>query len=121
VTFKINYRLAGLQYEYTDITVEAEDAVTLDLKLDELENRARRISGLYSTLDQVREAVGLEALNAAVTVFKDGLGATVLEEQSSPVVPAPEDAVQPIWERPPAPAAKHSGAVADTSVDDFDF
>lgn len=119
MTFKINYRLAGLQYEYTDITVEAEDAVTLDLKLDELEARARRISSLYSTLDKVREAVGLEVLRRAVAVVKDGLGATVVEEVSHPVVPAPEDAVQPLWERPPAPAA--TPVVVDTSVDDFDF
>lgn len=116
MAFELEFRLALRPYEYVNVRVSSETMVTLSYDLDQLSERAREIYTTYDALYAAREAGGNEALAA----LQEGLGATVVEVIHHPAVPAPEDDVQPLWERPPAPAAQPV-PVADVSLDDFDI
>ncbi len=120
MTYELEYRLALRPYEYVNIRIESETAVTLSVDLDALKDRAREIFEAYDAFDLARQIQGEEAMGKAQSALQ-ALGATVVEETPNSVMPSPEDPVQPLWERPPAPVAQPSGAVVDTSVDDFDF
>lgn len=67
--------------------------------------RAKEIAdkalALYALIDSGPEGAQEDAVKAIV----EGLGATVLETTTNPVVPGPEAAVATAWERPADPAS----------------
>lgn len=114
MTYHLKYRLVGADYEFIEVDVESETAVTLSSELDRVRERAGEIFATYDTLIRARDNGDRAAMDAAVDAMKP-LGVTVLEESSGNRIPAQDEDVAPLWERP---------SVAETSsseLDDFDL
>jgi hypothetical protein len=121
VSFKVEYRITGADFEYIHVTVESETMVTLSIDLDNLNKRARELVDTYDTLIAARNGADKVATEGAVQALQ-ALGATVVDQESRERIPGPDEAVQPAWGNRPPMVADDTGADLSTpAADDFNF
>ncbi len=96
--------LPTVQYGNVKLEMDESDLV----RAKEIADKAL---ALYALIDSGPDG----AQEVAVAAIVNGLGATVLDDSDSAVVPPPEASVTPVWERPPTP--EPTAPVTKTDID----